>query len=619
MRKRYKATFFLGTPDARPELVRAASICARWATSRNRATPQELLIDHDLPIIAGAFGEVRTVRVDELERILWGLEARTPDAEERERLVWITELTLSQSADRLSFTCSNGFASTGPMRPMRRPPSRPNVVTDLIRTFGAFRQRELATVPHTLGAERTKDFVARLVDPGRTRPIVLISARNWNDTPVVDAAAIADRLAGLAHVFVARDRFPSLEMPRLLPKPLCCWEGAVRLYWPGLRPNDAPADHPHWPIDEFDRIEDELYGGFPDYLFTQITQHAVYAADPEDVTIADIEGRRLRSQLTEMRSRPIASAADTTALLDATESWLAEKDLEINRLKDELASLGARVRQEQQKADAYLSALKAGATASETALPIDTVEDAIEQAMESFGDELVFALNGKSVIKRSEFDEPEDLYKALEWLATTYRDARIGSAPISDFDLSLREACGWTYEGSQSSVTMGKYAEWYETTHAGRTIQLGNHVGTGSSKDPRRTIRVAFAWESDDKKVIVGYNSTTSEDRQDLSLQVRRDRGRGETASAMSSSTSANMTRPLVSSRGPKVAPRATRRARRDARVLRWQVAPPGLRQSHRDRAAPDLADRRRRPRNASSASRAIATVARRDHLARKL
>lgn len=505
MRKRYKATFFLGSPDRPADLTSAARTCVRWATSRNRSAPEELALDHDLTGIRGRFGEIRTVRVDEPERTLWGIEARTPDNDDPDHLVWITELTLSLASNHLSFTCSNGFASKGPMRPMRRPPSRPGVVTELISGFRAYRHRELTTTPYTLGVERTNDFVARLVDPQRTRPIVLISARNWDDSPVVDPYPIADRLAGLAHVFVAKDRFPSLEMPRVFPRPLCCWDGAVRLYWPGLRSNDAPGDHPHWPVDEIDRIDEERFGGFADYLLGQITQHAVYAIDSEEVTIADIEGRRLRAQLSDLRSRAVANPEETVKLLEATETWLVEKDVEIARLKEDLAAVGARLRQEQQKSEAYLSALKAGEKTSQTALPIDTVEDAVDQAIESYGDELAFALNGKSVIKRSEFEEPEDLFKALEWLATSYRDARLGAAPIDDFDLSLREACGWTYDGSQSQITMSKYAEWYETSFDGRNIQLGNHMGTGSSKDPRRTIRVAFAWDGTAKKVVVGY------------------------------------------------------------------------------------------------------------------
>ncbi|MCB9507839.1 MAG: hypothetical protein H6709_02210 [Kofleriaceae bacterium] len=507
MRKRYKTTFLLGTPAEPAALEDAARLCVAWATSRNRSAAQELPIDRDVLETSGAFGKVKTVRVDDAGGALWGIEARTPDASDSD-LTWVTEITLARHTDRLAFTCSNGFSSSGVLRPTRRPPSRPGIVADVIRDLGAHRQFALAARPHVLGATRTRDFIARLVDPARTRPVILVSARNWDDRPVLDAGPIADQLAGLAHVFVAEDRFPSLEMPRLFPKPLCCWDGAVRLYWPRLKANDRPTSHPHWPVDEIERINEERAGGFTEYLLAQVAQHAVYAVDPDEVSISDIEARRYRSQMAELLARDQTQPEDVTRLLNEAEGWLREKDDEIARLRQELASLDDVYRRERQRSEAYRAALenRSAPEAPPPDLPIETVEAALDRAAADFPNKLVIALNSKSVVKRSEFDEPEELYQALEWLATTYHDAKIGTAPVADLDASIRDACAWTYKGDQTDVTLGRFAEWYQAHHDGQRYELRSHVRTrGNSRDPRRSMSVGFAWDGDREAVIVGY------------------------------------------------------------------------------------------------------------------
>jgi hypothetical protein len=52
---------------------------------------------------------------------------------------------------------------------------------------------------------------------------------------------------------------------------------------------------------------------------------------------------------------------------------------------------------------------------------------------------------------------------------------------------------------------MGQYKDWYCCQFEGRKWELGEHIGTGASKDARHTIRIGFAWDKDDKLVIIGF------------------------------------------------------------------------------------------------------------------
>ena len=102
------------------------------------------------------------------------------------------------------------------------------------------------------------------------------------------------------------------------------------------------------------------------------------------------------------------------------------------------------------------------------------------------------------------FDRPHQLFVALEWLATTYRSAKIGLQSVPDLQASLAQACGWDYVPHQSEVTMGKYRSDYETTDNGIKFRLEPHVGRGIGGGADQ-IRVAFAWDAERQLVVVGY------------------------------------------------------------------------------------------------------------------
>ncbi len=138
-------------------------------------------------------------------------------------------------------------------------------------------------------------------------------------------------------------------------------------------------------------------------------------------------------------------------------------------------------------------------------LSIESVNDAVELAKERFDDKLIFQLNGKSRIEDNPFIHPKAVWDALQWLATTYYESRMGKINLSSFDVSIREACKWWYKGHQSDITMNKYEDWYTTKVGNKIYWLHKHIGTGSNKDARYTIRVAFDWDKSKERVVVGF------------------------------------------------------------------------------------------------------------------
>lgn len=138
-------------------------------------------------------------------------------------------------------------------------------------------------------------------------------------------------------------------------------------------------------------------------------------------------------------------------------------------------------------------------------LKIEDVRTAVALAREKFSGELLFRPNSKSEIEDNPYEKPINVLAAFKWLATTFYRSKMGELSITDFDSSIKKVCGWRYAGSQSKNTMTRYKPWYTTSLEGKTYWLKRHVGTGSNKDSRYTIRIAFDWDSVRQMVVIGY------------------------------------------------------------------------------------------------------------------
>ena len=131
------------------------------------------------------------------------------------------------------------------------------------------------------------------------------------------------------------------------------------------------------------------------------------------------------------------------------------------------------------------------------------VTSVLEFVENRWPNELRLALNNNSDNKLY-FDQPNQVYRALEWLATTYRDSRTGEKPVANLDVSLFTTCGWRYRPFQPDAAPGKYRSDYQTTNDGEKYTLDEHIGRGTGRTPGQ-IRVAFAWDEERTVVVVGY------------------------------------------------------------------------------------------------------------------
>ncbi len=137
--------------------------------------------------------------------------------------------------------------------------------------------------------------------------------------------------------------------------------------------------------------------------------------------------------------------------------------------------------------------------------PIDDVNTAVKLAKQQFKGQLLVQPNSESDIETNPFNTPQAVWEALRWLATTYYQSRTGALRMTDFNQSIHEICRWWYKSDQHDSTMRRYRNSYSTQVNGKRYWLAEHVGKGTSRDARYTIRIGFDWDRDLKKVVVGF------------------------------------------------------------------------------------------------------------------
>ena len=217
----------------------------------------------------------------------------------------------------------------------------------------------------------------------------------------------------------------------------------------------------------------------------------IETAEPQSFTEHEYVG--LLSENNGLRDSAVALSSENQGLRDEVES-----------LKGELFSS---LEMEESWRMAYRSAINGAATDGEKEAPqqVDSVDAAVEMARNRYKQELLFAPNSESNIENNPFIDPAKVWEALQWLATTYYASRMGRLRVTDFNQSIKEACGWWYKGDQGETTLSRYEKSYTTRVEGKRHWLAEHIGKGTTFDARYTIRIAFHWDRERRRVVVGY------------------------------------------------------------------------------------------------------------------
>lgn len=126
---------------------------------------------------------------------------------------------------------------------------------------------------------------------------------------------------------------------------------------------------------------------------------------------------------------------------------------------------------------------------------VDLAEWAAENA-----DRVIVLKRAFAGAKKANYEDEELIFKALDIIAGSYRDSKLGIAERNAY----KDAClkhGLDYGGSISECP----GDAYFFSWRGRRLFLDQSIGRGTSRDPRYCMRIYFTWHAEEQKVIIGW------------------------------------------------------------------------------------------------------------------
>lgn len=518
MRQAYYCTFLLGSSQSPvlPAMVDFAALCREWLR-KPRAGVDAGLVEK-LPGNLGASSErvsfslgakasLDSVRFTDQSHDCFAIRLKHPSAEDND-VTWLTEVCLamdvSSGVARVSVAASFG-RETARLSPLGALPSRPRIVRDIVDRWGGHEHYAVKPKTDLVTGQNVKQLVETIREPRRQMPVLFISARNSDDRTLVNGDEIADQLVGLCHVISAANRFPSLDLREDLGQAFNCWNGAVRIYWPGFTGSDNPFRHRLWEPYRVHEIEESNRLGFKGYILGFVSRIAVNRQVQGLASwnaIEALHNKRLRAKLLE--------SGDLNELFQLADAEIKRLSADNERLQQELLEAQEKAEADGNKAEswrlAYIEAQKSPAgSAAQPVLPPTSVREVIDRIKSQFGKQVRFQPNSSSDVDDNPYEDCESLFKAFAFLATTYLKARTGEVPCPQLDVACKEASGFSYNAHQSDVTIGQNPADYHTVWKGKKVPLKEHVRKGTSREARHTIRIAFFYDAAERAVVIGY------------------------------------------------------------------------------------------------------------------
>ncbi|TXH05818.1 MAG: hypothetical protein E6R07_03165 [Nevskiaceae bacterium] len=386
--------------------------------------------------------------------------------------------------------------------------SVPRVIGDLIRSPGLYDYGvALTDSPSALTPEdNLSQLISLLENKQRTRPVVVFSS--WGGVNAQkDAREAAQRLAGLAHIYVITDKQSRL-LTELLGKEFSVWKGAIRTYNPGFNPLiDEITQHPpatrEWLNARFGSLD-----RFYNVLVSSFATRTVRDASLEEMLppFRAVKQAILQKQIASLSS---ASKTERERLLEQNNILLEQQ---IQEKTEEFNLADAEVKQAEVERDQYraqLSALRGKIESLENRIGKAALQIAYPNSLDSLDEWTLKHLAGRLILlnravraaRKSPFNEPMLVYKCLERLARDYVDARRSGAAVD----GLFNDLGVHLERTGDPARLSQWKEEYFVPHRTKSEFLAWHLKRGSDKNETNTLRIYFFYDEDDEQVIVGH------------------------------------------------------------------------------------------------------------------
>lgn len=438
------------------------------------------------------------------------LQWRHPDDIDEE-LEWTVEVMLAEDNGELEFGTTVGISSEAfKVRPVGHiNVGAPGIVKNVLKKYEAgLAQFEIPTERVVVEEEHVELMVRGVLEnEDRALPVVLVSRDPHDNEPVVNVEALQKQLTGLAHVYEI-SREASFELTGLVGKVRSCFNGAVRLYWPGFDREGPYRRHTLYlpeDIREEGSLRHQLFKTLSNVASAQFRKGKVWR---ELKRQAQRERRKefrdLREQVKDQETNPEEVfdefAEEMEALRDENE-WLVER---VDQLEAEKANYEENLEVLRQQMGEEPEGVIEDIEEETEPRNFDSVLDAVQKGKEEFDEWIHIWSDAEDAAEESPFSRPNEVYEALGAIAELAElDAQ--DSDTGPWDKFFEER-GIKYAPNERQVTMGKYGgeRIFHDRETDRRKEIQRHLtlGAGSREE---CVQIYFDREEGTDKFAVGY------------------------------------------------------------------------------------------------------------------
>lgn len=494
---------------------RAVHIAVNWMRGLNPAIG--VMASEGLPFEVGGGGDypARAVVLEYDEGVIWSATIDNPDKNVVGR-TWITEITIAMRKSEVHFGSRLLNVTRQELVPFI--PSIPRLVCDIIGELHCIADREtLSEYPRYIeNNDDLEQFLVLLEAPYRRLPVIVM-AQAISRSGATNLETLARRLAGSAHVYGLMEE-QAWELTRRVGRQMSVFDGAVRLYRPKLKLDDAdPFDHPLW-LPTLTATASSISARVTSRVLDSgvskgTTDYPRFEAVRQAVVERNIAARRANSsdavmlQLYEDEISTLRQQLD--ALRSEQNQWLSDAESERSAAERHVTELKAETHSYRSQNQLLRSRLQ-GSGAVKQREPLTDYTNFREWAERNISPNVWFAPKAiKEIERNSVYRSPDDIGEALVILDEIY-------VPMKrDLESTLHQK--WQEELNRFSLIstscfskegdIQRFPE-YKVVYRGDVFWCDQHIKYGGGTDPRSMFRIYFTWHSDENIVIVGHLPT---------------------------------------------------------------------------------------------------------------
>jgi len=359
---------------------------------------------------------------------------------------------------------------------------------------------QIKATPYPLHTKDVDRFIELLQSPKRRLPIVFVSPYADGEPNALDESLLAQHLAGVAVVVTVSDLEATRDITDALGKTLSCFDGGVRIYWPGFSIKDDPRSHRLYlgaritlagPEAVARSIEKSIFAVaafrfVPDPLFNEVINAAEQAE---------------RLQRVEVQK---ASSGDNW------ESYAIELDEKLSVANQMISDLQAENKNLKENHQIFFSSRMLGEAeediVSEDVAAPTSIEEALGQAKTKKN--LIILDSAFEAAKDSPFQRPAEILAALEDLdeiSAEWVKQHQETGSGGDILQALKNR-GWGKRSSMhiSNTTRKQYGSHYKFAYKGERQLFEPHITLGSG-DANSCASIHFLLDQSCGKIVIGH------------------------------------------------------------------------------------------------------------------